>query len=190
MRVRDGAVYLTTFTGRAPDEPSVIADTFLDVFKPLLKQQLPEILDVWLPPEACSYRIAVIAIDKRYPGQARRTMMGFWSLLPQFTMTKILIVVDADIDIRSWSDVMWAVATRMDPSRDLMTVDRTPIDHLDFASPLTGLGGKLGIDATHKIGSETVREWGKTMHMADNIKRQVTERWRELFPEAPPPSRG
>ena len=188
MRVRDGAVYLTTFTGRAPDEPSVIADAFLEVFKPLLKQQIPEILDVWLPPEACSYRIAVIAIDKRYPGQARRTMMGFWSLLPQFTMTKILIAVDADIDIRSWSDVMWAVATRMDPSRDLMTVDRTPIDHLDFASPVMGLGGKLGIDATRKIGTETMREWGATMQMDGDIQRRVTDRWRELFPEVSPPA--
>jgi len=186
MRIREPGMYLTTFTGRAPDEPSVIADAMLDIFKPLLKQQLPEILDVWLPPEACSYRIAVLAIDKRYPGQARRTMMGFWSLLPQFSMTKILIAVDADIDIRSWSDVMWAVATRMDPSRDLMTVDRTPIDHLDFASPLTGLGGKLGMDATRKIGSEATRGWGETMRMSSDIERRVADRWRELFPEPPP----
>lgn len=186
MRIREPGMYLTTFTGRAPDEPSVIADTMLDVFKPLLKQQLPEILDVWLPPEACSYRIAVLAIDKRYPGQARRTMMGFWSLLPQFTMTKIVIAVDPDIDIRSWSDVMWAVSTRMDPSRDLMTLERTPIDHLDFASPLSGLGGKLGIDATRKIGSETAREWGETMRMSRDIERQVSGRWRELFPEPAP----
>jgi len=189
MRIREPGVYLTTFTGRAPDEPSVIADAMLDIFKPLLKQQLPEILDIWLPPEACSYRIAVLAIDKRYPGQARRAMMGFWSLLPQFTMTKIVIAVDADIDIRSWRDVMWAVATRMDPSRDLMTVDRTPIDHLDFASPLTGLGGKLGIDATKKIGSETAREWGETMCMRADIERRVAGRWHELFP-APPSAPG
>lgn len=162
-----------------------MASAMLEIFKPLLRQQLPEILDVWLPPEACSYRIAVLAIGKRYPGQARRAMMGFWSLLPQFSMTKILIAVDADIDIHSWSDVMWAVATRMDPSRDLMTVDRTPIDHLDFASPLPGLGGKLGIDATRKIGSETARGWGETMRMSPDIERQVTARWRELFPEPP-----
>ncbi|MFZ0571286.1 MAG: UbiD family decarboxylase [Rhodomicrobium sp.] len=185
MRIREQGVYLTTFTGRAPDEPSVMASAMLEIFKPLLRQQLPEILDVWLPPEACSYRIAVLAIGKRYPGQARRAMMGFWSLLPQFSMTKILIAVDADIDIHSWSDVMWAVATRMDPSRDLMTVDRTPIDHLDFASPLPGLGGKLGIDATRKIGSETARGWGETMRMSPDIERQVTARWRELFPEPP-----
>lgn len=183
MRIREGGAYLTTFTGRAPDEPSVIADAMLDIFKPLVRQQLPEILDVWLPPEACSYRIAVLAIDKRYAGQARRTMLAFWSLLPQFTMTKILIAVDGDIGIRSWSDVMWAVATRMDPSRDLVTLDRTPIDHLDFASPLTGLGGKLGIDATRKIGSETTRAWGETMNMTSNIERQIDARWRELFPE-------
>ncbi|MDB4273649.1 UbiD family decarboxylase, partial [bacterium] len=153
LRIRDGAPYLTTFTGRAPDEPAVIGEALLEVFKPLLRRQIPEILDVWLPPEACSYRIAVIAIGKRYPGQARCVMMGFWSLLPQFTMTKIVIVVDDDIDIRSWPDVMWAVATRMDPSRDLVTVERTPVDQLDFASPLEGLGGKLGIDATRKIGA-------------------------------------
>ncbi|SKA21394.1 UbiD family decarboxylase [Consotaella salsifontis] len=181
MRVRRDGVYLSTFTGRAPDEPAVIADTFLEVFKPLLKQQMPEVLDVWLPPEACSYRVAVIAIDKRYAGQARRVMMGFWSLLPQFTMTKMLIVVDGDIDIRSWSDVMWAVATRMDPSRDLLTVDRTPIDHLDFASPLEGLGGKLGIDATNKIGAETSRGWGTVMRTDPDIARRVTERWNDLF---------
>ncbi|RUM95183.1 UbiD family decarboxylase, partial [Pseudaminobacter arsenicus] len=150
--VRDRAVYLTTFTGRAPDEPSVLGEALTEIFKPLVRQQLPEVLDLWLPPDACSYRIAVISIDKKYPGQARRVMMGFWSLLPQFSMTKLLVVVDDDVDIRSWPDVMWAVATRMDPSHDLMTVDRTPIDHLDFASPLEGLGGKLGLDATRKIG--------------------------------------
>jgi len=184
MRLREDAQYLTTFTGRAPDEPSVIGEALLDVFKPLLRQQLPEILDVWLPPEACSYRIAVIAIAKSYAGQARRVMMGFWSLLPQFSMTKMLIVVDDDIDIRSWPDVMWAVATRMDPSRDLLLAERTPIDQLDFASPLEGLGGKLGIDATRKIGTETGRGWGETMVMDASIERQVGERWQEFFLEA------
>lgn len=183
LRVRDGAPYLTTFTGRAPDEPAVIGEALLEVFKPLLRRQIPEILDVWLPPEACSYRIAVVSIDKRYPGQARRVMMGFWSLLPQFSMTKIVVVVDDDVDIRSWADVMWAVATRMDPSRDLMTVDRTPVDQLDFASPLEGLGGKLGIDATRKIGAETCREWGVGLAMDGGIAEQVTRRWTELFPE-------
>jgi 4-hydroxy-3-polyprenylbenzoate decarboxylase len=182
MRVRDGAHYLTTFTGRAPDEPSVIGEALLEVFKPLLRLQIPEIVDVWMPPEASSYRIAVLSIAKRYAGQARRVMMGFWSLLPQFTMTKLVIVVDDDIDIRSWSEVMWAVATRMDPSRDLMLVDRTPVDQLDFASPLEGLGGKLGLDATRKIGSETSREWGRELGMSPDIERQVTLRWSEFFP--------
>jgi 4-hydroxy-3-polyprenylbenzoate decarboxylase len=176
-----GANYLTTFTGRAPDEPSVLGDALLDVYKPLLRQQIPEIVDVWLPPEACSYRIAVISIAKKYAGQARRVMMGFWSLLPQFSMTKMIVVVDDDIDIRSWPDVMWAVATRMDPSRDLMQVDRTSIDQLDFASPLEGLGGKIGLDATRKIGSETSREWGKELTMSADIEEQVSQRWNEFF---------
>lgn len=183
LRVRDGAAYLTTFTGRAPDEPAVIGEAMLEVFKPLLRRQIPEIVDVWLPPEACSYRIAVVSIDKRYPGQAQRVMMGFWSLLPQFSMTKIVIVVDDDIDIRSWSDVMWAMATRMDPSRDLTTIGRTPVDQLDFASPLEGLGGKLGIDATRKIGTETSREWGVGLSMDRDVAEQVTRRWTEFFPE-------
>ncbi|MCO5164058.1 MAG: UbiD family decarboxylase [Mesorhizobium sp.] len=183
IRVRDNAHYLTTFTGRAPDEPSVLGEALLEVFKPLLTQQLPEIVDAWLPPEACSYRIAVISIAKKYAGQARRVMMGFWSLLPQFSMTKLVIVVDDDIDIRSWPDVMWAVATRMDPSRDLMQVDRTPIDQLDFASPHEGLGGKLGLDATRKIGSETSREWGKELRMTADIERKISLRWNEFFPQ-------
>lgn len=181
MRVRDDAAYLTTFTGRAPDEPAVIGEAMLEIFKPLLRQQIAEIVDVWLPPEACSYRVAVVSIAKKYPGQARRVMMGFWSLLPQFSMTKLVIVVDDDIDIRCWADVMWAVSTRLDPSRDLMTVDRTPIDQLDFASPLEGLGGKLGLDATRKIGSETAREWGQKLRMANEVERQVSQRWAELF---------
>ncbi|ODT01943.1 MAG: 3-octaprenyl-4-hydroxybenzoate carboxy-lyase [Mesorhizobium sp. SCN 65-20] len=181
IRLRDGANYLTTFTGRAPDEPAVLGEAMLEVFKPLLRQQIPEIVDVWLPPEACSYRIAVISIAKKYPGQARRVMMGFWSLLPQFSMTKLVIVVDDDIDLRSWPDVMWAVATRLDPSRDLMLADRTPMDQLDFASPLEGLGGKLGLDATRKIGAETSRDWGKELRMSADVEQQVTERWDELF---------
>ncbi|MET3663035.1 4-hydroxy-3-polyprenylbenzoate decarboxylase [Aquamicrobium ahrensii] len=182
LRMRDGANYLTTFTGRAPDEPSVLGATLLEVFKPLLRQAIPEIVDVWMPPEACSYRIAVIAITKRYAGQARRVMMGFWSLLPQFSMTKTIIVVDDDIDIRSWDDVMWALSTRMDPSRDLLLLERTPVDPLDFASPLDGLGGKMGLDATRKVGSETSREWGVKLAMDIAITKRVAERWREFFP--------
>ncbi|MBV2143591.1 UbiD family decarboxylase [Falsochrobactrum sp. TDYN1] len=181
MRVRNDAAYLTTFTGRAPDEPAILGTALLEIFKPLLRQQLPEIVDVWLPPEACSYRIAVISIAKKYVGQARRVMMGFWSLLPQFSMTKMLIVVDDDIDISSWADVMWALATRMDPSRDLMLAERTPIDHLDFASPLEGLGGKVGFDATRKVGSETSREWGVKLEMEAAIQHSVNERWPELL---------
>lgn len=182
LAIRDRASYLTTFTGRAPDEPSVLGAALLEVFKPLLRQQVPEIVDVWLPPEACSYRIAVISIAKKYTGQARRVMMGFWSLLPQFSMTKMLIVVDDDIDIRSWPDVMWALATRMDPERDLMLVERTPIDQLDFASPLEGLGGKVGFDATRKIGAETTRAWGNVLEMDEAVRCRVTERWQEFFP--------
>jgi len=183
MRVRRGASYLTTFTGRAPDEPSVLGATMLELFKPILRSQLPEIVDVWMPPEACSYRIAVIAIAKKYAGQARRVMMGFWSLLPQFSMTKMIIIVDDDIDIRSWPDVTWALATRMDPGRDVVLVDRTPIDPLDFASPLEGLGGKIGFDATRKIGAEATRDWGVPLAMDASVKRRVVERWRELFPD-------
>ena len=183
MRIRDGASYLTTFTGRAPDEPAVLGSALLEVFKPLLRKQMPEILDIWLPPEACSYRIAVISIAKRYAGQARRVMMGFWSTLPQFSMTKMIVVVDDDIDIRSWPEVMWALATRMDPGRDVMQVDRMPIDQLDFASPLEGLGGKIGFDATRKIGAETSREWGVELGMDAAVERRVDERWRELFPD-------
>ena len=186
LRVRDGAAYLSTFTGRAPDEPSVIGEAFTDVFAPLLRQAIPEIIDIHLPPEACSYRIAVLQIDKRYAGQARRVMMGFWSLLPQFSMTKYVIVVDRDIDIRSWSDVMWAVATRADPSRDLMVLERTPVDQLDFASPLEGLGGKLGIDATVKIGAETTRPIAERLAMPAELTASVEQRWDELFASAPP----
>lgn len=145
---------------------------------------LPEILDIWLPPETCSYRVAVLSIAKRYPGQARRVMMGFWSLLPQFSMTKMLIVVDDDIDIRSWSDVMWALATRMDPSRDLMTVDRTPIDHLDFASPIEGLGGKLGIDAIRKVSAETSRSWDEAIAMDADVRDRISRCWDGYFPKA------
>lgn len=182
VRMRDSANYLTTFTGRAPDEPSVMGAALLDVFKPLVRQQIPEIVDLWLPPEACSYRMAVISISKKYAGQAWRVMMGFWSLLPQFSMTKMIVVVDDDIDIRSWQDVMWALATRMDPSRDVLLADRTPIDQLDFASPLEGLGGKIGFDATGKIGAETSREWGVKLDMDAAIARQVEQRWAEFFP--------
>lgn len=170
---RKDPIYLSTFTGRAPDEPSVISEAMNDVFMPLVKQTFPEVTDVWLPPEAASYRIAVIAIDKRYAGQARRVMMGMWSMLPQFNMTKLIITVDSHINARNWSDVMWAVATKTDPSRDLLTIDNTPMDYLDFASVREGLCGKLGIDATDKIGSETTREWGTEMAMDNETVSSV-----------------
>jgi 4-hydroxy-3-polyprenylbenzoate decarboxylase len=181
---RDAPVYLSTFTGRAPDEPSVIAAALVDVFVPLVRQAFPEVVDCWLPPEACSYRIAVISLRKAYPGQARRLMMGFWSLLPQFAMTKMLIVVDDDIDVRNWADVLWAVATRMDPGRDLTVVADTPMDPLDFASPQAGLAGKLGIDATVKIGAETSRVWGRPLAMPDEIVRRVERQFGHLFAPA------
>ncbi len=181
MHVRDGAPYLSTFTGRAPDEPAVMGEAMTDVFAPLLTQAIPDILDVYLPPETCSYRVAILKVDKFQPGQARRAMLAFWSLLPQFQMTKYVIAVDKDIDIRSWADVMWAVATRADPERDLVVLERTPVDQLDFASPVVGLGGKLGIDATTKIGVETTRPYADRLKMPDDIISRVDNRWQEIF---------
>jgi len=175
MTSRKNPVYLSTFTGRSPDEPSVLSQALNDVFLPLVQQQFPEVRDCWLPPEAASYRIAVISIDKRYPGHARRVMMGLWSMLPQFNYTKLMIIVDDDIDARDWRDVMWAVATRSDAGRDLLVLTDTPIDVLDFASPVAGLGGKLGIDATRKIGAETSRLWGDRLVMDPAATQRVDE---------------
>ncbi|MCC6779175.1 MAG: UbiD family decarboxylase [Hyphomicrobiales bacterium] len=183
---RDAPIYVSTFTGRAPDEPSVIAAAMTDVFLPFVRHAFPEVVDCWLRPEACSYRVAVISIRKTYPGHARRIMMGLWSLLPQFVMTKMVIVVDDDIDARSWSDVVWAMATRMDPGRDLMVLTDTAMDPLDFASPDAGLAGKLGIDATIKIGPESKREWGETLKMAPEVVRAVDARFAHLFAAADP----
>jgi 4-hydroxy-3-polyprenylbenzoate decarboxylase len=177
---RANALYLSTYTGRPPDEPSVIAMALNDLFTPILRRQIPEIVDCWLPPDACSYRMAIVSIRKRYAGQARRVMMALWSLIMQFSYTKMIVVVDEDIDVRSWRDISWALATRMDPSRDLMVVDRTPIDYLDFASPVSGLGGKLGIDATTKIGSETDREWGRVLAQDPQVSARVDELWQRL----------
>lgn len=160
---RRDPLYLSTVTGRPPDEPSVIGEVFNDLALPVIRAQIPEVRDLWLPPAACSYRMAVISIDKRYPGQARRVMMALWGMLPQFSYTKMLVVVDADIDARNWDDVAWALSTRMDPARDVTILDRTPMDYLDFASPVEGLAGKIGIDATTKIGTETARDWGQVM---------------------------
>ncbi|SOB98423.1 3-octaprenyl-4hydroxybenzoate decarboxylase [Rhodobacter sp. JA431] len=162
---RKDPIYLSTYTGRPPDEPAIIGEVFNDLALPVIRQQIPEVKDLWLPPAACSYRIAVVQIKKSYPGQARRVMMALWGMLAQFSYTKMVIVVDDDIDPRNWDDIAWAMATRMDPGRDLVVLDRTPMDYLDFASPLEGLAGKLGIDATTKIGTETTREWGTVMKM-------------------------
>jgi len=178
---RRDPIYVSTFTGRPPDEPSVLAEALGGLFVPLVRRQFAEVRDVYFPSAACSYRFAVIAIDKRYPGQARRVMLGLWSMLPQFMMTKTIIVVDAeDIDIRNWDDVLWAISTRFDPSRDLVLLDKTPIDYLDFASPLPGLGGKVGLDATGKIGAETTRPWGRVLGMSAEVVARVDGMWSRL----------
>src|ERR1043165_1587049 len=180
ITMRRDALYLSTYTGRPPDEPSILGEALNEVFIPLLIQQFPEIKDFWLPPEGCSYRIAVVSMKKAYPGHAKRVMMGVWSFLRQFMYTKFVIVVDDDIDARDWKDVMWALSTRMDPARDITVIENTPIDYLDFASPVSGLGGKIGLDATDKIGGETNREWGRKIRMDDDIVRTVTEKWPRL----------
>jgi 4-hydroxy-3-polyprenylbenzoate decarboxylase len=177
ITMRKTPIYLSTFTGRPPDEPSILGEALNEVFIPLLQQQFPEVVDFWLPPEGCSYRIAVVAIRKTYPGQAKRVMMGVWSFLRQFMYTKFVIVVDDDIDARDWKEVMWAVSTRMDPVRDVTLVDNTPIDYLDFASPQSGLGGKIGLDATGKLPPETGREWGRPIRMTDETIAEVTSKW-------------
>ncbi len=171
-------VYLTTYTGRPPDEPSVLGEAMTELFVPIAKRQFPEIADIWLPPEACSYRAAVVSIDKRYPGQARRVMMGLWSMLPQFNYTKLVIVVDARVSVRNWDDVLWALSTKFDAARDLVVVENTPIDYLDFASPKSGLGTKMGLDATDKIGAETEREWGRELKMPEDLVQRADEIWK------------
>jgi 4-hydroxy-3-polyprenylbenzoate decarboxylase len=177
VTMRKRPIYLSTFTGRPPDEPSVLGEALNEVFIPLLQQQFPEIVDFWLPPEGCSYRVAVVSIRKSYPGHARRIMMGVWSFLRQFVYTKFVIVVDDDIDARDWKDVVWAMSTRMDPVRDIVAIENTPIDYLDFASPESGLGGKLGLDATNKLPPETKREWGRKIHMDQAVVEDVTRKW-------------
>lgn len=180
MTMRRDPIYLSTFTGRPPDEPSVLGEGLNEVFIPLLQQQFPEIVDFWLPPEGCSYRIAVVSMKKAYPGHAKRVMMGVWSFLRQFMYTKWVIVVDDDINARDWKDVMWAVSTRMDPVRDITMIEGTPIDYLDFASPESGLGGKVGMDATNKLPPETHREWGEKLFMEKGVVDKVTDMWDRL----------
>ena len=177
---RADPIYHTTYTGRPPDEPSVLGLALNDVFVPVLQTQYPEIVDFYLPSEACSYRVAVVSIRKQYPGHARRIMFGIWSYLRQFMYTKLIIVVDDDIDVRNWSDVVWAMSTRMDPARDMQLVESTPIDYLDFASPVAGLGSKLGFDATNKWPAETERKWGKPITMNADVTKRVDELWEEL----------
>jgi 4-hydroxy-3-polyprenylbenzoate decarboxylase len=177
---RANPIYHTTYTGRPPDEPAVLALALNDVFVPILRGQFPEIVDFYLPSEACSYRIAVVSIRKEYAGHARRIMMGIWSFLRQFMYTKYVIIVDDDIDARRWPDVIWALATRTDPARDILVVDSTPIDYLDFASPVAGLGSKLGIDATSKWPSETTRSWGRPIAMSAEVVARIDAIWGEL----------
>jgi 4-hydroxy-3-polyprenylbenzoate decarboxylase len=180
ITMRRDPIYLTTFTGRPPDEPSVLGEALNEVFIPLIRQQFPEIVDFWLPPEGCSYRIAVVSMKKAYAGHAKRVMMGVWSYLRQFMYTKWVIVVDDDINARDWKDVMWAVSTRMDPARDITLIENTPIDYLDFASPESGLGSKIGLDATDKWPPETHREWGQKLAMDPGVVAAVTEKWSRL----------
>ncbi len=177
---RRDPIYHSTYTGRPPDEPAVLALALNDVFVPLLQTQFPEIVDFFLPSEACSYRLAVVRIRKEYPGHARRIMMGVWSYLRQFMYTKYIIVVDDDIDARNWSDVIWALSTRTDPARDMLVVDSTPIDYLDFASPVAGLGSKLGIDATTKWPGESDRQWGRPIAMSESVIARIDSIWAAL----------
>lgn len=180
ITMRRNPIYHTTYTGKPPDEPAVLGVALNEVFVPLLQRQLTEITDFYLPPEGCSYRLAVISIRKQYPGHAKRVMFGIWSILRQFMYTKFLIVVDDDINIRDWKEVVWAMTTRMDPVRDTITVENTPIDYLDFASPVSGLGGKLGMDATNKWPGETTREWGRPIEMDAQVKQRVDDLWQSL----------
>ena len=177
ITMRRQPIYLSTFTGRPPDEPSVLGEALNDVFVPLFCQQFPEIEDFWLPPEGCSYRVAVVSMKKAYPGHAKRVMLGVWSYLRQFMYTKFVIVIDAGLSARDWKDVIWALSTNVDPARDITVIENTPIDYLDFASPVSGLGSKLGIDATTKIPPETTRPWGRQIRMTDDVIELVNRKW-------------
>ena len=177
---RKQPIYHSTYTGRPPDEPAILGVALNEVFVPILQKQFPEIVDFYLPPEGCSYRLAVVTMKKQYPGHAKRVMMGVWSFLRQFMYTKFVIVCDDDVDARDWNDVIWAITTRMDPARDTTLVENTPIDYLDFASPVSGLGSKMGMDATNKWAGETDREWGVPIEMDADVKQRVDEMWDEL----------
>jgi 4-hydroxy-3-polyprenylbenzoate decarboxylase len=177
---RKDAIYHSTYTGRPPDEPAVLGMALNEVFVPILRKQFPEIVDFYLPPEGCSYRMALVSIRKQYPGHAKRLMFGIWSFLRQFMYTKFVVVTDEDVNIRNWEDVIWAMTTRMDPARDTTLVENTPIDYLDFASPVSGLGSKMGLDATNKWPGETSREWGVPISMSEEVKSRVDTLWGEL----------
>jgi 4-hydroxy-3-polyprenylbenzoate decarboxylase len=177
---RHNPIYHSTYTGRPPDEPAILGVALNEVFVPILQKQFPEIVDFYLPPEGCSYRLAIVSIKKQYPGHAKRLMFGIWSFLRQFMYTKLIIVTDADINIRDWKDVIWALTTRLDPVRDTTLIDNTPIDYLDFASPKAGLGGKIGFDATNKWPGETQRDWGKPIQMTAEIQAKIDKIWNDL----------
>jgi 4-hydroxy-3-polyprenylbenzoate decarboxylase len=180
MTMRRDPIYHSTYTGKPPDEPAMLGVALNEVFVPLLQKQFPEIADFYLPPEGCSYRMAVVSMKKQYPGHAKRVMFGIWSFLRQFMYTKFIIVTDEDVNIRDWKEVVWAITTRVDAQRDTLIVDNTPIDYLDFASPVAGLGSKMGIDATNKWPGETQREWGRPIEMDAAVKRRVDELWTSL----------
>ena len=180
ITMRHNPIYHSTYTGKPPDEPAILGVALNEVFVPLLQKQFPEIIDFYLPPEGCSYRMAVISMKKQYAGHAKRVMFGVWSFLRQFMYTKFIIVTDDDVDIRDWKEVIWAITTRVDPARDTLIVENTPIDYLDFASPISGLGGKMGLDATNKWPAETTRTWGKPIKMDPAIKTRVDELWKEM----------
>ncbi len=177
---RNNPIYHSTYTGRPPDEPAILGMALNEVFVPILKRQFPEITDFYLPPEGCSYRIAVVTMKKQYPGHAKRVMLGVWSFLRQFMYTKFVIVTDDDVNARDWKDVIWAITTRMDPARDCTIIENTPIDYLDFASPVSGLGSKMGLDATNKWPGETTREWGKPISMDADVKSRIDAIWKDL----------
>lgn len=180
ITLRRNPIYHSTYTGKPPDEPAVLGLALNEVFVPLLQKQYPEIVDFYLPPEGCSYRMAVVSIKKQYPGHAKRVMFGVWSFLRQFMYTKFILVTDDDVNVRDWKEVMWALTTRVDPARDTLLVENTPIDYLDFASPVSGLGSKMGIDATNKWPGETSREWGTPIVMSDEVKQRVDAMWTSL----------
>lgn len=180
ITMRRNPIYHSTYTGKPPDEPAILGVALNEVFVPLLQKQFTEITDFYLPPEGCSYRMAIVSMKKQYPGHAKRVMFGVWSFLRQFMYTKFIVVTDEDIDIRDWKEVIWAITTRVDPARDTLIVENTPIDYLDFASPISGLGGKMGLDATNKWPGETSREWGRTIAMDTEVKSRIDQLWEEL----------